>query len=100
MVPQNATADVSPAPSMEPDEPAEEPADETALLESIGPQPPARMYAQMSRAAPIARRNGEPHVSRSLIDSIPRRTIQTLMAQKKRKHTASPVPSPTQAGRM
>src|SRR2546428_6357786 len=106
IVPQNATAEVRPAPRTElkPDLTADVPPDVTADVEagfaSIGPHPPARTYAQTSSAAPTARRNGEPHVTRSLIDSIPRSTIHTLIAQKNRKHSASPVPSPTHAGRM
>src|SRR6266513_565797 len=96
IVPQNATADVSPAPRT--DVKADGEADGTAEFASIAVQPPARVTAQIRSAAPTASKNGEPHVSSSLIDSMPRSTIHTLIAQKNRKHSASPVPSPTHTG--
>src|SRR6266568_3620071 len=42
---------------------------------------PARTQAQMNNAVPTASRKGEPHVSRNLIESMPRSTIHTFIAQ-------------------
>ena len=61
---------------------------------------PARTQAQMKRAAPTSSRKGEPHVSRNLIESMPRSTIQTFIAQKIMKQRNSPVLSPTKLGRI
>ncbi len=98
MVPQNATADVRPAPKTLPtgrwaDGPM-------GGFSSIGPKPPDRTHAQMNKAAPTASKNGEPHVSKNLIESMPRSTIQTFMAQKIMKHKNSPVFRPANAGRI
>ena len=62
--------------------------------------PPARTHAQMNSAAPTASKNGDPHVSRNLIESIPRSTIQTFIAQNSMKQRNSPVLRPTNAGRI
>jgi len=67
---------------------------------SIGPKPPDRTHAQMNSAAPTASRNGDPQVSRNLIDSMPRNTIQTFMPQNSMKQRNSPVFRPTNAGRI
>src|SRR6267378_7363764 len=99
MVPQNATADVSPAPNTLPKPPNRLTA-EPLGFSSIGPKPPDRTHAQMNKAAPTASKNGEPHVSRNLIESMPRSTIQTFMAQKIMKQKNSPVLRPTNAGRI
>ena len=99
MVPQNATADVSPAPNTvatagRPDGPT------AGGFASIVARLPERTQAQMNNAAPTASRNGEPQVSRNLIESMPRSTIQTFIAQNSMKQTNSPVLSPTKAGRI
>src|SRR5438132_13638469 len=85
IVPQNATADVRPAPIQPPPAPALGLADVCGGLVSIGPQLPTRLQAQINSAMPMARRNGEPQGSSKRIDSIPLMTIQTLSAQKLRE---------------
>jgi len=65
---------------------------------SIVASPPAFTSAQTNSATPTSSRNGEPHVSRNLMDSMPRSTIHTLRAQKIRKQIASPVLRPSAAG--
>ena len=97
MVPQNATADVSPAPNTLP-KPPNRPTAEPLGFCNIGPRPPARTAAQMNSAAPTASKKGEPQVSRNLIESMPRSTIHTFIAQNSMKQTNSPVFRPTNAG--
>src|SRR5438445_12766473 len=99
MVPQNATADVSPAPNTvatagRPDGPT------AGGFASIVARLPDRTQAQMNNAAPTASRNGEPQVSRNLIESMPRSTIQTFIAQHNMKPTNSPALNPTNADRI
>jgi len=99
IVPQNATADVSPAPKTLPA--AGRPDGPTAGgFANMGPSPPARAQAQMNKAAPTASRKGEPHVSRNLIESMPRRTIQTFIPQNSKKLRKLAVLRPMNAGRI
>ena len=99
IVPQNATAEVRPAPNTllkPPNRPTAEPLG----FCNMGPRPPARTAAHTNNATPTARRNGDPQVSRNLIESMPRRTIHTFIAQNTMKQRNSPVLSPTKAGRI
>src|SRR5437667_12439026 len=100
MVPQNATADVNPAPNTEPSAAVRPSGRPTVGFASIAPRLPARTHAQMNSAAPTASKKGEPQVSTNLIESMPRITIQTFMAQNPMKQRNSPVLSPTKAGRI
>src|SRR5438046_9561756 len=100
IVPQKATAEVKPAPNKVPT-PAVRPSGRpTVGFSSIGPRPPARTSAHANSATPTASKNGDPHVSKNLIESIPRSTIQTFIAQNSRKQRNSPVLRPTNDGRL
>src|SRR5437867_11691623 len=100
IVPQKATVDVKPAPNKVPT-PAVRPSGRpTVGFSSMGPRPPARTHAQTNSAAPTASRNGDPHVSKNLIEPIPRSTNQTYLAKNSMKHRNSTVLRPTNAGRI
>src|SRR5271154_5974893 len=57
---------------------------------SMGPNPPALLRAQSSRASPINRRNGAVTPCRNRIVLIPRRITRTFSSQKNKKHTGTP----------
>src|SRR5213075_2500714 len=98
IVPQNATADVSPTPNA-PAMPRPFASVCPPVCCSIGRKPPTLTIAQTSSAAPTTSRNGDPQVSRNLIESIPRSTIHTFSAQNTMKQRNSPLFKPTKAGR-
>src|SRR2546427_77331 len=92
IVPQKATAEVRPAPNTLPTGGRADGPTGVGFC-SIAPRLPARTQAQMKSAAPTASRNGEPQVSRNLIESMPRSTIHTFIAQHARPDRRLPGPS-------